>query len=210
MNPPSDKQLEKMLKQAPAAGDLDRAIQGVLAKAERDGLIDVAYASVDSPFGKLLVARTDRGVVRLKLPGGRDGTISDDETLEALATYVSPRVLEAQSRLDEERRELEEYFEGKRDHFDVPVDWALTPPGFRNRALHAVAKIPYGKTRTYADIAKAAGNNRAFRAAGTACGRNPIPLIVPCHRVVQSGGGIGNYGGGPTMKRELLDLEGAL
>ncbi len=210
MNPLSDRQLEKMLRSDPPAGDLNRALQGVLDMAESDGLIDVAYASVDSPFGRLLVARTDRGVVRLKLPGGRDGKVTDDETLEALAAYVSPRVLEAPSRLDQERRELEEYFEGKRDHFDVPIDWTLTSPGFRSRALHAVARIPYGKTRTYADIAKAAGNQRAFRAAGTACGRNPIPLIVPCHRVVQSGGGVGNYGGGPEMKRALLDLEGAL
>jgi methylated-DNA-[protein]-cysteine S-methyltransferase len=210
MNPLSDKKLEKMLRDDPPAGDLDRAVQGVLARADRDGLIDIAYASVDSPFGKLLVARTDRGVVRLKLPGGRDRQISDDEALEALATYVSPRVLEAPSRLDEERRELEEYFEGKRDRFDVAVDWSLTSAGFRSRALHAVARIPYGKTKTYAEIAKAAGNDRAFRAVGTACGRNPIPLIVPCHRVVQSGGGIGNYGGGPEMKRALLDLEGAL
>jgi methylated-DNA-[protein]-cysteine S-methyltransferase len=210
MNPLTEKQLEKMLRQAPPGADLDRAMQGVLLRAERDGLIDVAYAPVDSPFGRLLVARTDRGVVRLKLPGGRDGKISEDEALEALATYVSPRVLEAPGRLDEERRELEEYFEGKRDHFDVAVDWALTPAGFRNRVLHAVARIPYGKTKTYAEIAKQAGNPRAFRAAGTACGRNPIPVIVPCHRVVQSGGGVGNYGGGPEMKRALLDLEGAL
>jgi methylated-DNA-[protein]-cysteine S-methyltransferase len=210
MNPLSDKQLEKMLRGDRPAGDLDRAVKGVLARAERDGLIDIAYASVDSPFGKLLVARTDRGVVRLKLPGGRDSRISDEETLDALAMYVSPRVLEVPSRLDEERRQLEEYFEGKRDHFDVPVDWSLTSAGFRSRALHAVARIPYGKTKTYAEIAKAAGNERAFRAAGTACGRNPIPLIVPCHRVVQSGGGVGNYGGGPEMKRALLDLEGAL
>src|SRR2546427_12831988 len=129
MNPLSDKQLEKMLRQPPEGADLDRAVQGVLARAERDGLIDIAYATVDSPFGKLLVARTDRGVVRLKLPGGRDSQISDDEALEALATYVSPRVLEVPSRLDEERRELEEYFEGKRDRFDVPVDWSLTSPG---------------------------------------------------------------------------------
>jgi methylated-DNA-[protein]-cysteine S-methyltransferase len=210
MNPLSDKQLEKMLKQAPSTTDLDRAVQGVLARAERDGLIDVAYAEVDSPFGKLLVARTDRGVVRLKLPGGRDGLISPDETLEDLAANISPRVLEAPSRLDEERRELEEYFEGRRQEFDVPVDWSLTSPGFRSRALHAVARIPYGKTKTYAQIAKSAGNPRAFRAAGTACGHNPIPLIVPCHRVVQSGGGIGNYGGGPEMKKALLDLEGVL
>ena len=210
MNPLSDNQLEKMLKQAPSTTDLNRAVQGVLARAERDGLIDVAYAEVDSPFGKLLVARTDRGVVRLKLPGGRDGLISPDETLEDLAANISPRVLEAPSRLDEERRELEEYFEGRRQEFDVPVDWSLTSPGFRSRALHAVARIPYGKTKTYAQIAKSAGNPRAFRAAGTACGHNPIPLIVPCHRVVQSGGGIGNYGGGPEMKKALLDLEGVL
>jgi methylated-DNA-[protein]-cysteine S-methyltransferase len=210
MNPLSDKQLEKMLKQPPPTADLDRAVQGVLAQAERDGLIDVAYAEVDSPFGKLLVARTDRGVVRLKLPGGRDGLISADQTLEDLAAHVSPRILESPKRLDEERRELDEYFEGRREKFDVPVDWSLTSPGFRSRALHAVARIPYGKTKTYAEIAKSAGNSRAFRAAGTACGHNPIPLIVPCHRVVQSGGGIGNYGGGPEMKKALLDLEGVL
>jgi methylated-DNA-[protein]-cysteine S-methyltransferase len=202
--------LEKMLRQAPTGADLDRAVQGMLARAERDGLIDVAYATVDSPFGELLVARTDRGVVRLKLPSHRGNQISDDEALADLAAYVSPRVLEAPARLDEERRELEEYFEGKRDRFEVPVDWALTPAGFRSRALHAVARIPYGETRTYGQIAKQAGNARAFRAAGTACGRNPIPLIVPCHRVVQSGGGVGNYGGGPEMKRALLDLEGSL
>jgi methylated-DNA-[protein]-cysteine S-methyltransferase len=210
MNPITEKQLERMLKQAPTGGDLDRAVQGVLARAERDGLVDVAYASVDSPFGKLLVARTDRGVVRLKLPSHRGHQVSDAEALEDLATHVSPRVLEAPGRLDEERRELDEYFEGRRDHFDLDVDWALTAPGFRNRALHAVARIPYGQTRTYGEIAEQAGNARAFRAAGTACGRNPIPLVVPCHRVVQSGGGIGNYGGGPEMKRALLDLEGAL
>jgi methylated-DNA-[protein]-cysteine S-methyltransferase len=210
MNPLTNRQLEKMLRDAPTGGDLDRAVQGVLARAERDGLVDVAYASVDSPFGRLLVARTDRGVVRLALPKHRGAQQSEEEVLEDLARFVSPRVLESPSRLDEERRELDQYFEGKRDHFEVPVDWQLTPPGFRNRALHAVARIPYGKVRTYGEIAKAAGNPRAFRAAGTACGRNAIPLIVPCHRVVQSGGGVGNYGGGPEMKRALLDLEGAL
>ena len=210
MNPMTYKQLEKMLRDAPSAGDLDSAVQGVLARAERDGLIDVAYAGVDSPFGKLLVARTDRGVVRLALPKHRGHHQSEDEVLEDLARFLSPRVLESPSRLDEERRELDEYFEGKRDHFDVPVDWALTRSGFGSRALHAVARIPYGETRTYGQIAKQAGNPRAFRAAGTACGRNAIPLIVPCHRVLQSGGGVGNYGGGPEMKRALLDLEGAL
>ncbi|HET8593331.1 MAG TPA: methylated-DNA--[protein]-cysteine S-methyltransferase, partial [Solirubrobacterales bacterium] len=184
--------------------------EGVLARAERGGLIDIAYAGVDSPFGRLLLARTDRGVVKLALPSHRGLEISDDEVLEELARKVSPRVLESPRRLDEERRELEDYFEGRRDRFDVPVDWRLTDPGFRARALRAVARIPYGRTRTYAEIARAAGNERAFRAAGTACGTNPVPLLVPCHRVVQSGGGIGNYGGGPEMKRALLELEGAL
>jgi methylated-DNA-[protein]-cysteine S-methyltransferase len=210
MNPLTEKQLEKMLRQAPSGGDFDRAVQGLLARAERDGLIDVAYAAMDSPFGELLVARTDRGVVRVGLPTERGRVRPRDEVLEELAATVSPRVLESPKRLDEERRELEQYFEGKRERFDVPVDWAMTPAGFRNRALHAVARIPYGKVKTYAEIAKAAGNERAFRAAGTACGHNPIPLIVPCHRVVQSGGGIGQYGGGPEMKKALLELEGAV
>jgi methylated-DNA-[protein]-cysteine S-methyltransferase len=210
MNPLTEKQLEKMLRQAPSDADLDRAVQGLLARADRDGLIDVAYANVDSPFGELLVARTDRGVVRLALPVDRGRERPRDEVLEELAANVSPRILESPKRLDEERRELEDYFEGRRQEFDVPVDWSLTSPGFRNRALHAVAQIPYGKTKTYAQIAKTAGNARAFRAAGTACGHNPVPLIVPCHRVVPTGGGVGNYGGGPEMKQALLEFEGAL
>ena len=210
MNPLTEKQLEKMLRQAPTDGDLDRAVQGLLARAEREGLVDIAYATVDSPFGELLVARTDRGVLRVGLPieGGRFRP--HEEVLEQLASEVSPRVLESPKRLDEERRELEQYFDGRRRKFDVPVDWALYPAGFRGRALRAVARIPYGKVKTYTEIAKAAGNPRAFRAAGTACGTNPIPLIVPCHRVIQSGGGIGQYGGGPEMKKALLDLEGAV
>src|SRR5262245_29332839 len=210
MNPLTEKQLEKMLRQAPSDADLDRAVKGLLARAERDGLIDVAYAEVDSPYGALLVARTDRGVVRVALPAGRGRERPHDEVLEELATDVSPRILESPDRLDEERRELEEDFEGRRQEFDVPVDGTLTSPGFRSRALHAVARVPYGKTRTYAEIAKSAGNARAFRAAGTACGHNPIPLIVPCHRVVPSAGGVGNYGGGADMKQGLLDFEGAL
>jgi methylated-DNA-[protein]-cysteine S-methyltransferase len=210
MNPLTEKQLEKMLRQAPSDADLDRAVQGLLARAERDGLIDVAYAEVDSPYGELLVASTERGVVRLALPVDRGRERPRDEVLEELAANVSPRIMESPQRLDEERRELEEYFEGRRTEFDVPVDWTLTSPGFRSRALHAVARIPYGRTKTYAEIAESAGSARAFRAAGTACGHNPIPLIVPCHRVVPSGGGVGNYGGGSEMKRGLLDFEGAL
>src|SRR5262245_57076615 len=122
MNPMTEKQLEKLLRQTPTGGDLDRAVRGVLARAERDGLIDVAYAHVDSPFGRLLLARTDRGAVKLALPSHRGSVISDEEILGELAEKVSPRVLEAPKRLDEERRELEGYFEGRRHDFDVPVD----------------------------------------------------------------------------------------
>src|SRR4029077_2893640 len=121
MNPLTEKQLEKMLREKPADTDLDRAVQGLLARAERDGLIDVAYATVDSPCGELLVARTDRGVVRLALPTHRGNQRSRDEVLEELATVISPRVLESPKRLDEDPRELEEYFEGRRQDFDVPV-----------------------------------------------------------------------------------------
>src|SRR3954462_2328115 len=118
MNPLTERQLEKMRRNPPSGGDPARAVQAVLARAERDGLIDVSYAPVDSPFGRLLVARTDRGVVRLALPKHRGPQQSEDEVLEDLARYVSPRVLESPGRLDEERRELEQYFEGKRDHFE--------------------------------------------------------------------------------------------
>src|SRR5262245_54765265 len=210
MNPLTEKQLEKMLRQAPSEADLDRAVKGLLARAESDGLLDVAYAEVDSPYGELLVARTDRGVVCVALPIDRGRPRPRDEVLEELAASVSPAIRETPKRLDKERRELDEYFEGRRKEFDVPVDWSLTSPGFRSRALHAVARIPYGRTKTYAEIAKSAGNARAFRAAGTACGHNPIPLIVPCQRVLPSGGGSGTPGGGPELKRGLLDFEGAL
>ncbi len=210
MTPIDERNLEKLLRTAPTSGDLDRAVESLLDRAERDGLFDVAYANVDSPFGRLLLARTDRGVVKLALPSHQGSKISEDEVLDELATQISPRVFESAARLDEERRELDDYFDGRRDRFEVPVDWRLTAPGFRARALRAVARIPYGGTRTYAEIARSAGNERAFRAAGTACGANPVPLFVPCHRVVQSGGGIGNYGGGPEMKRALLELEGAV
>ncbi len=196
--------LERSLKGAIAAADPAEATRGLLARAEREGLIDVAYATVASPFGRLLVAQTDRGVVSLGLPN-----LPDDEFLTALSEGVSPRVLESPAQLDAARRQLDAYFEGRRHAFDLPVDWRLSH-GFRGRVLHNVALIPYGDTITYATLARKAGNPRAFRAAGTACGHNPIPLIVPCHRVVRSDGEPGSYGGGPEMKRALLQLEGAL
>lgn len=198
-------QLERALRQAGTAIDGDRLHARLRDRALAEGLIDVAYAPIDSPFGELLVAGTDRGVVRLALPNwGDHGAL-----LEQLVETISPRVLEAPARLDPVRRELDAYFAGRLHEFSVPVDWRLSR-GFASQVLHAVARIPYGKTKSYGEVAAEAGNPRAFRAAGTACGINPVPLIVPCHRVVQAGGAIGNYGGGPEMKRALLELEGAI
>lgn len=173
-------------------------------RADAEGLLDVAYATVDSPFGTLLVATTPRGIVKLSLPN-----YDPDEALEELAERVSPRVLESPAKLDEARRELDLYFEGKLSEFGLPVDWRLTD-GFRGRVQRAIARIPYGQTRTYTDMARSAGNERAVRAAGTACGSNPIPILVPCHRVLRSGGGLGGYGGGLPMKEALLKMEGIL
>ena len=173
-------------------------------RASEEGLLDVAYTSADSPFGPLLLATTPKGLVRVGLPN-QDA----DELLVDLATRVSPRVLEAPAQLDEARRELDLYFEGKLTEFDLPLDWRLSKD-FRRRVLRAIARIPYGQTRSYTQMATSAGNERAVRAAGTACGANPIPLVVPCHRVLRSGGALGGYGGGLPMKEELLRLEGVL
>ena len=175
----------------------------VVERAADEGLLDVAYTTVDSPFGPLLLAATPRGVVRIGLPT-QDGEV----LLEELAERVSPRVLEAPARLERARRELDLYFEGRLRDFDLPLDWRLSRD-FRRRALRAVARIPYGRTRTYTQVAASAGNQRAVRAAGTACGSNPIPIVVPCHRVLRTGGGLGGYGGGLPMKEALLELEGA-
>jgi methylated-DNA-[protein]-cysteine S-methyltransferase len=173
--------------------------------ADREGLADVAYASYESPLGTGHVAATARGVVAVGLPNR-----SAEQFLDELATDVSRRVLELPGRLDVARRELDQYFEGRRKDFDLDLDWRLVRAGFASRVLRATAKLPFGVTATYGEIAAEAGNARAYRAAGTALGRNPIPIIVPCHRVLRAGGLIGDYGGGPEMKRFLLELEGAI
>lgn len=180
------------------------AINKFTARAAEEGLLDVAYTTTDSPFGPLLLARTRRGLVRVGLPNQ-----DQDELLADLSARVSPRVLEAPSELDDARRELDLYFEGKLDHFDLPLDWQLSG-GFRRRVLRAINRIPYGQTRSYTEMARKAGNERAVRAAGSACGSNPIPLVVPCHRVLRTGGALGGYGGGLPMKQGLLELEGVL
>jgi methylated-DNA-[protein]-cysteine S-methyltransferase len=179
-------------------------IRRLTERAADEDLIDVAYTTTDSPFGELLLAGTSRGLVRVGLPGQEP-----DELLEDLAARISPRVLEAPKRLEEARRELASYFEGGLTEFDLPLDWRLSHD-FRRRVLRAIDRIPYGKTRSYTEVAASAGNARAVRAAGSACGANPIPIVVPCHRVLRTGGALGGYGGGLPMKRALLELEGAI
>jgi methylated-DNA-[protein]-cysteine S-methyltransferase len=182
----------------------DALMERLATGAAEEGILDVAYTRADSPFGELLLATTELGLVRVGLPS-QDG----DALLQDLADRVSPRVLEAPARFDRVRSELDDYFEGRRTEFDLALDWRLSKD-FRRRALRAVSRIPYGRTRSYLEVARSAGNERAVRAAGTACGSNPIPIVVPCHRVLRTGGGLGGYGGGLPMKRALLDLEGAL
>jgi methylated-DNA-[protein]-cysteine S-methyltransferase len=167
------------------------------------GLLDVAYAMLDSPLGPLLVATTPRGLIRIAYVDHTD----EDAVLEHLAANVSPRILAAPRRVDEPRRELEEYFAGARRSFDLPLDWGLTR-GFARRVLQATSQIPYGATATYQQMATQAGSPRASRAAGNALGSNPIPIVVPCHRILHSGGGLGGYTGGVEKKRLLLGVEG--
>ncbi|OJU84915.1 MAG: cysteine methyltransferase [Solirubrobacterales bacterium 70-9] len=178
-----------------------KTLEGLRERVAAEGLLDVAYTSVDSPFGTLLLAKTPRGLVRLGLPEE-----DADALLADLAGRISPRVLEAPAGLDEERRELDDYFAGRRRDFELPIDWQLSH-GFLLRARQEIAAIPYGETRTYTDLARGAGNERAVRAAGSACSRNPIPLVVPCHRVLRSDGSLGGYAGGLEMKEKLLDME---
>jgi methylated-DNA-[protein]-cysteine S-methyltransferase len=176
--------------------DIERA-------AAAAGLLDVAYATLDSPAGRLLLAATPRGLVRLAyLDAGED----EDAVLEQLSTRVSPRILAAPGRLDEPRRELEQYFESARNRFEVPIDWQLTS-GFGRRVLEATARIPFGSVSTYKRVATEAGSPRGSRAAGNALGANPLPIVVPCHRVLHSGGGLGGYTGGLDRKRLLLGIE---
>jgi methylated-DNA-[protein]-cysteine S-methyltransferase len=180
---------------------MDRAMAALRERAAAEGLLDVAYATADCPFGTLLLARTPQGLVRIGLPNE-----DPEELLAELAGRISPRVLEAPAGLDQERRELDDYFAGRRHSFELPIDWQLSH-GFHLRARREIAAIPYGETRTYTDLAREAGNERAVRAAGSACSRNPIPLVVPCHRVLRSDGSLGGYAGGLEMKEKLLQME---
>ena len=185
-----------------AAAASERAAARLAEAAQAQGLLDIAYATLDSPLGPLHAAGTPRGLVMLAY-----GDAPLDERLERLAREVSPRILEAPARLDPVRRQLEEYFAGHRRAFDVAIDWSPLR-GYTREVLRRTAEIPFGQASTYAEIAYRAGSPRGWRAAGNALGANPMPIVVPCHRVLASGGGIGGYTGGVDRKRFLLGLEG--
>jgi methylated-DNA-[protein]-cysteine S-methyltransferase len=198
--------LERRLRDpsAPGAFDAERLRSVLARRASDEGLLDVAYGTYESPLGSLTVIVTPRGLVRLSYPG--EGI---DEQLQELADRVSPRILEAPERTDDVRRQLDAYFDGRRHVFDVPIDWRLVR-GFAGDVLRATARIPFGAVSSYREVAAAAGSPNAYRAAGNALGSNPVPIVVPCHRVLHAGGGLGGYTGGLERKRYLLQLEGVL
>jgi methylated-DNA-[protein]-cysteine S-methyltransferase len=195
----SDDQLERAMR----AGALCDAgpLPDLSAAAANAGLLDVAYARLDSPVGPLLLALTPRGLVRLAYIDS-----GEEQILAELATCVSPRVIRAPRQLDEPRRELDQYFAGKRREFELPLDWQLIR-GFGRKVLSATARVPYGAVSTYKQLATEAGSPRAARAAGNALGANPLPIVVPCHRILHTGGGLGGYTGGLERKRQLLAIE---
>lgn len=180
------------------------ALRARLAEdAEADGVLDVAYRTVDSPYGELLVAATPLGVVRVAFE--REG---HDTVLAELAARISPRILRTGIRTDEAARQLDEYFAGTRRAFELPVDLRLVD-GFRRTVVSHLPDIGYGSTASYAALAAAVGSPKAVRAVGSACANNPVPVVVPCHRVVRSDGSIGQYLGGAEVKAALLELESA-
>lgn len=183
--------------------DFDALHARLAAAAQHEGVLDIAYRVVDSPVGALLIAASELGLVRVAY-----ASEGHDTVLQSLADKISPRILLAPGRLDTVARQLDEYFAGKRQEFSVPLDWRLSA-GFRNTVLRHLPEIGYGHTASYAAVARLAGNPNAVRAVGSACATNPLPVVVPCHRVVRSDGAMGGYLGGPEAKRLLLTLEAA-
>lgn len=199
-----DSQLERLLRArgVPARSAWADARQRFATRALADGLVDVAFVDHDTPLGLMRVAATPVGVVRTFLPAEDLDVAMDD-----LARRTSSRILQTETpTILQARRELDEYFAGGRTTFDVPLDWAWTT-AFRRAVLRATAQIPYGRTSSYRDVATVAGSPNAVRAAGTALATNPLPILVPCHRVLRTDGGLGQYLGGPQAKAQLLALE---
>lgn len=182
---------------------LDALHDRVVETARRDGLLDVAYRTVDTPVGPLLLAATDAGLVRVAYE--REDF---DAVLSTLAERLSPRILRSPARLADAARQLDEYFAGHRRAFDLRLDHALSA-GFRRTVQGWLPDIAYGHTATYGQVAAAVGNPKAVRAVGSACATNPLPVVVPCHRVLRSDGSLGGYVGGPQAKTTLLTLEQA-
>jgi methylated-DNA-[protein]-cysteine S-methyltransferase len=183
--------------------DVAGLVDAALRRADAEGLVDVGWVVEDTPIGPLTLAATPAGVVRIEFGDG-------ERVLEELAGEVSPRVVRLPGRLDEVRRELEEYFAGRRRRFDVPVDRRLSR-GYRRTVLEALSRdVPYGHTVSYKELADRTGNPKASRAVGSAMATNPVPIVVPCHRVLRTGGALGGYGGGVDTKVWLLRHEGAL
>jgi methylated-DNA-[protein]-cysteine S-methyltransferase len=183
---------------------VEAATAAFLKRAEKEGLIDVAYTTVDTPVGPLGVAVTEKGLVKVGLRA------DEYDFLEEVADNVSPRIVELPKRVDPVRRQLDEYFAGRRTMFSLQIDWQLSQ-GFRRMVLEALfSQVGFGEVVSYGELALRVGHPRASRAVGTAMATNPVPIVVPCHRVLRTGGNIGNYGGGVDMKRRLLTHEGAL
>jgi methylated-DNA-[protein]-cysteine S-methyltransferase len=195
-------EMERALRAALRTGPGPAEPPSIVDTVAAAGLLDVAYARLDSPLGTLVLARTPRGLARVAyVDEGRE-----DAVLEDIAARLSPRMLAAPARLDGPRRELDEYFAGRRRAFDLELDLRLLGD-FTRRVLTATAAIPYGEVSTYREVATAAGSPRGFRAAGNALGSNPLPIVLPCHRVLHSSGGLGGYTGGVERKRVLLAIE---
>ncbi|CCW12838.1 methylated-DNA--[protein]-cysteine S-methyltransferase [Rhodococcus aetherivorans] len=185
------------------AAGLTRLHARLILDAEAADLLDVAYRIVDTPVGPLLLAATPAGLVRVAYAAE-----DHEAVLARLAADISPRILAAPARLDDAARQLDEYFRGARTAFDLPLDLRLAR-GFRREVITHLPGIGYGRTASYAEVAAVAGSPRAVRAVGTACARNPLPVVLPCHRVVRSDGDLGRYVGGVDAKRMLLRLEAA-
>ena len=185
------------------AETMNRLHRRLVHQAEQERLLDVAYTVVDSPLGRLLLAATPRGLVRVAY-----ASEAHDQVLDTLAQKLSPRILRAPQRLDVVARELEEYFAKHRQVFDVPLDLSLSH-GFRQLVQQHLPEIGYGQTRSYRQVAELVGNPNAVRAVGTACATNPLPVVIPCHRVLRADGSLGGYIGGAAAKATLLNLEAA-
>jgi methylated-DNA-[protein]-cysteine S-methyltransferase len=188
---------------APGEGELRRLHDRLVTAADEDGILDIGYTTIDSPVGPLLLAATSKGLVRVAYQGE-----DHERVLSTLASRISPRILRDPRRLDAAAREIGEYFAGRRTVFDLPLDFSLSH-GFRQVVQQQLPQIGYGKTRSYGEVAAMVGKPKAVRAVGTACATNPVPIVVPCHRVVRADGTLGGYAGGPEAKRTLLTLERA-